>query len=72
MSQTNILSITLRILADAGRQRAIAELHRDGALAEIARLATLAKDEGASVAEIARAAGVTRVTVYAMLKKNII
>ena len=70
MSRANILSITLRILAEEGRQRAIAECHRDGALAEIARLATLAKDEGASVAEIARAAGVTRVTVYAMLKKS--
>ena len=63
------MSITLHILADVARQRATAEKHRDGALAEIARLVPLAKDEGASIAEIARLAGVTRVTVYAMLKK---
>jgi len=57
----------LILLADAGRHRATSEQHRVGALAEIARLIHLAKNEGFSVSEIARAAGVSRVTVYSML-----
>lgn len=55
-------------LAEVGSRRAAAEQARASAMADLVQLVRRGHDEGVPVAEMARLAGVTRVTVYALLK----
>lgn len=57
-------------LTRIGERRAAGERIRAEAMLDLARWAPAAQAAGVSVAEIARLAGVTRVTVYATLARD--
>lgn len=54
-------------LGEVGSRRAAAEAARAEAMDDLTRLVRTAVDDGVPVAEVARLAGVTRATVYALL-----
>lgn len=56
-------------LREAGLRRAQAERDRAEAMLDITSWAVKAQDAGLSIADVARIAGVTRPTVYALIKQ---
>lgn len=55
-------------LAEAGARRADAETRREDAMRDLAALVREAHEDGLTVVEIADLAGVSRPTVYALLR----